>query len=98
MLEDYGRRGVEALASATPVNSGVTRDSWTYEIHESEESTYLSWHNSSLTKAGTPIVILLKYGHATNHGGYVQGYDFIDPAIRPVFDGFTDEMWKEVTS
>ena len=98
MLEDYGRRGVEALASATPVNSGVTKDSWYYEIRETDTSTFLSWHNSSVTKRGVPIVILLKFGHATNHGGYVEGYDFIDPSIRPIFDSFTDKMWEEVQS
>ena len=98
MLEDYGKRGVEALASATPVDSGVTRDSWYYQIRETEKSTYLSWHNSNATVSGTPIVILLRYGHATNNGGYVEGYDFIAPSIRPIFDGFTKTMWEEVQS
>lgn len=97
-LEEYGQMGVEALASATPVNSGVTKDSWYYEIRESGNSTYISWCNSNSTVRGTPIVILLRYGHATNHGGYVEGYDFIAPSIRPIFDGFTNTMWEEVCS
>lgn len=98
MLENYGKVGVEALASATPVDSGITKDSWYYEIRETETSTFLSWHNSNVTNRGVPIVILLRYGHATNNGGYVEGYDFIDPSIRPVFDGFTNSMWEEVRS
>jgi len=98
MLEDYGRRGVAALASATPVNTGITKDSWYYQIRETDKSTFLSWHNSNATYRGTPIVILLRYGHATNKGGYVEGYDFIAPSIRPIFDEFTRTMWEEVTS
>ena len=97
-LNEYGRIGVEALASVTPVDTGATRDSWYYKIRQTDKCTYLSWHNSNVTSKGTPIVILLRYGHATNHGGYVEGYDFISPSIRPVFDGFVTFMWKEVKS
>lgn len=98
MLEDYGRRGVAALAAATPVDTGATKDSWYYQIRETDKSTFLSWHNSNATYRGTPIVILLRYGHATKNGGYVEGYDFIDPSIRSVFDEFTNAMWEEVKS
>ena len=96
LLNYYGKKGVEALSQATPVDTGVTKNSWYYKIIETENCTYLSWHNSNTTKNGIPIVILLKYGHATNHGGYVEGYDFIDPSIRSIFDGFTKNMWEEV--
>jgi hypothetical protein len=96
LLKEYGERGVQALASATPVDTGTTRDSWYYKITQNEKATYLSWHNRNSTSTGTPIVILLRYGHATNNGGYVEGYDFIDPSIKPIFDGFTQVMWEEV--
>lgn len=96
LLNMYGRRGVEALASVTPTDTGITRESWYYKITYTKDCTYLSWHNSSATERGTPIVILLRYGHATNHGGYVEGYDFISPVIRSVFDGFTKNMWEDI--
>ena len=96
LLNMYGKKGVEALSSVTPVDTGVTQESWRYKITETENCTYLSWHNDSATPSGIPIVILLKYGHATNHGGYVEGYDFISPAIRSVFDGFTKRMWEDI--
>ena len=96
-LEKYAREGVTALASATPVDSGKTAASWDYEIVKKKGSISIYWTNSN-TNAGVPIAVILQYGHGTNHGGYVQGRDYINPAIRPVFDKIADNAWKEVTS
>ena len=97
-LEECGQKGVAALASVTPSDTGMTAASWTYGISDDGKSTTLYWTNSSVIRTGTPIVILLRYGHMTGTGGYVTGYDFIDPSIRPVFDGFVTKIWNEVTS
>lgn len=96
-LNQYGRRGVDALSAATPIDSGKTASSWNYEIHRSKDLVEIVWTNSNVND-GVPIVILLQYGHATGNGGYVQGYDFINPAIRPIFDEIEKDLWKEVTS
>ena len=96
-LNQYGRRGVDALSAATPIDSGKTASSWNYEIHRSKDLVEIVWTNSNVND-GAPIVILLQYGHATGNGGYVQGYDFINPAIRPIFDEIEKDLWKEVTS
>lgn len=95
-LDRYGKMGVEALRIATPVDSGDTASSWNYEIIYGKESVKLIWTNSNLTKTGVPIAILLQYGHATGSGAYVQGRDYINPALRPVFDKIAEEAWKEV--
>lgn len=97
-LNDCGKAGVNALASTTPSDTGLTAASWSYEIIKDKDGYTLSWSNSNVIKSGTPIVILLRYGHSTGTGGYVQGYDFINPSIRPIFDGFTTKVWNEVTS
>lgn len=97
VLERYAQQGVDALASATPVDTGLTANSWSYEIHRSKASTIIYWTNSNLVDQ-IPVAILLQYGHATRNGGYVLGRDFINPAIRPIFDKMANEMWKEVTS
>ncbi|MBQ6446474.1 MAG: hypothetical protein IJJ10_03295 [Bacillus sp. (in: Bacteria)] len=97
-LNDCGAKGVEALASVTPKESGETASSWSYSIENTGDSLVVYWSNSKTTVNGTPIVILLKYGHATGTGGYVRGYDFIDPSIRPIFDSFVNQMWNEVTT
>lgn len=96
-LEKYGKAGVSALASATPIDSGLTAASWDYEIHISGERAVIYWTNSNIND-GVNIAVILQYGHGTNHGGYVQGRDYINPAIRPVFDKIADAAWKEVTS
>lgn len=96
-LDKYGRLGVSALSSATPVDSGKTADSWYYEIEHNQGSTTISFHNSNTDTYGTPIAILLQYGHATKNGGFVQGRDFINPAVKPVFDELAEAAWKEVT-
>ena len=95
-LERYGEIGVRVLASATPVDSGITAASWDYEITHYKTYSKITWNNSHIEK-GVPIAIILQYGHATGTGGYVQGRDYINPAIRPVFDKMADDVWKEVT-
>ena len=95
-LDKYGRAGVEALASATPVDSGETASSWFYEINHSNGSATISFLNSHINQ-GVPIAIILQYGHGTGTGGWVEGRDYINPAIQPVFDKIVDEAWKEVT-
>ena len=96
-LDEYGRRGVEALESNTPVDTGLTARSWYYEIvKESDKVVRLSFCNSNIQN-GVPIAIILQYGHGTRNGGWVEGRDYINPAIRPVFDNITDEAWREVT-
>lgn len=98
ILDKYGKTGVQALASATPKNSGLTANSWGYETSISRGSFFIIWTNNNVTSNGTPIVILLQYGHGTKNGGYIQGEDFINPAIRPIFDEIADAVWREVSS
>ena len=95
-LDKYGREGVAALASATPIESGKTASSWYYEIKNSNGSATISFYNSNVNK-GVPIAIILQYGHGTGTGGWVQGRDYINPAIQPVFDRIAEEAWREVT-
>ena len=96
LLNRYGEMGVRALREATPKDTGDTANSWSYEIEENNGSVRIIWKNDSTTKDGTPIVVLLHYGHGTRNGGYVQGRDFINPAMRPVFDKIAKEAWEEV--
>lgn len=96
-LDKYGREGVAALASATPVDSGLTANSWYYEIERGKDSTTITFNNSNIQN-GVPIAIILYYGHGTGTGGWVQGRDYIKPAIRPVFDRIADSAWREVTN
>lgn len=95
-IEEYAKKGVVALTLATPIDSGETASSWDYKINIDGQTTTVEWTNSSVTPDGIPIVILLQYGHATRNGGYVQGYDFINPALKPIFDQMVNDMWKEV--
>lgn len=95
-LDKYGRAGVDALASATPVDTGKTAGSWYYEITNKHGSAVISFRNSNVQN-GVPIAIILQYGHGTGTGGWVQGRDYINPAIQPVFDQIVDTAWKEVT-
>lgn len=97
ILDKYGREGVAALASATPVESGKTADSWYYEIKRQNGSATISFYNSNVNK-GVPIAIVLQYGHGTGTGGWVEGRDYINPAIQPIFDKIVNNAWKEVTS
>ena len=95
-LDKYGREGVAALASATPVDSGLTADSWRYEITNKQGSAKITFYNSNIQN-GVPIAIILQYGHGTRNGGWVQGRDYINPAIQPIFDKIVNEAWREVT-
>ena len=95
-LDKYGREGVAALVSATPVDSGLTAKSWYYEIKHTKGSTSITFNNSNIQN-GVPIAVILQYGHGTGTGGWVQGRDYINPAVRPIFDKIAKEAWKEVT-
>ena len=97
IFEKYGRKGVEVLSSATPIDSGETRNSWSYVIKRTKNGVTITWNNSHIHN-GVPIAIILQYGHATRNGGYVQGKDYINPAMRPIFDSIAKEVWKEVTT
>ena len=96
VLDKYGQEGVAALASATPVDSGQTANSWYYEIKRQNGSVSIVFNNSHINK-GVQIAIILQYGHGTGTGGWVQGRDYINPAIRPIFDRIAEDAWKEVT-
>ena len=95
-LDRFGKAGVSALASATPVETGLTANSWYYKIERDNGSATISFHNSNIQN-GVPIAIILQYGHGTRNGGWVQGRDYINPAIQPIFDQIANEAWKEVT-
>ena len=95
-LTKYGEKGVAALQAATPTRTGVTASSWYYKIEKSGSTITLSFLNSNVNR-GVPIAIILQYGHGTNNGGWVQGRDYINPALRPVFDEMAQAIWKEVT-
>ena len=95
-LDKYGREGVAALSSVTPIDSGKTANSWNYEITNKNGSVTISFNNSNIQN-GVPIAIILQYGHGTKNGGWVQGRDYINPAIQPVFDEIVDKAWREVT-
>lgn len=97
ILEQYGREGVAALAAATPKDSGETASSWEYEITESNGQLSVVWKNTNIND-GVNIAIILQYGHGTRNGGYVQGRDYINPALRPIFEKMADAAWKEVSA
>jgi hypothetical protein len=94
-LERYGAQGVSALQAATPRDSGETATSWYYEIKKDSGSYSIIWGNRNVVE-GTPVAVLIQYGHATGGGGYVQGRDFINPALRPIFDRIAEEAYEEV--
>ena len=96
VLDKYGQAGVSALSSATPVESGKTASSWYYEIKRQNGSVALELYNSNVNK-GVPIAVILQFGHCTGTGGWVQGRDYINPAIQPIFDKIAEDAWKEVT-
>lgn len=97
ILDKYGRMGVAALANATPYTTGHAASSWSYEVKISRSEYSITWSNSDVEN-GFPVVIMLQYGHGTGTGGYIQGQDFINPALKPVMDKLADEVWKVVTS
>ena len=95
-LDKYGREGVAALASATPIDSGETAKSWYYEITNKNGTATITFCNSNIQN-GVPIAIVLQYGHGTRNGGWVEGRDYINPAIQPIFDKIVEDAWREVT-
>ena len=97
-LDSYGREGVAALSAATPVESGLSASSWKYRVSLRGKRPTIEWYNTHVTENGTPIVILIQYGHGTGTGGYVPGYDFINPVIQPILDKIADNVWKKVRS
>lgn len=96
LLDKYGQLGVNALSSATPISSGETAKSWGYYLTISSKSSTITWTNSHVVD-GLPIAILIQYGHGTRNGGYVEGVDFINPALKHLFDNLAEEAWKEIT-
>ena len=96
VLDKYGQAGVAALSSATPVESGLTAQSWYYEIEHTKSSAVIRFLNSNINN-GVPIAVILQYGHGTGTGGWVEGRDYINPAIQPIFDNIAEDAWKEVT-
>lgn len=94
-LDRYGREGVEALRSNTPIDSGLTASSWDYYIETNKRTSKIVWTNTH-NISGVNIAIILQYGHATKNGGYVQGQDYINPAIRPIMDKIAEDVWREV--
>lgn len=96
-LNRYGRMGADALSKATPRDTGLTANSWTYDITRTATKTIISWNNTNANN-GTKVAILLQYGHGTGTGGYVAGTDYINPALRPIFDQIAEDVWKKVTS
>lgn len=95
-LDEYARIGVEALHDSTPIDTGETANSWSYKVDISKDSATITWLNTHTNK-GENIAILVQYGHGTGTGGYVHGRDYINPAMRPVFDKIAENVWKEVT-
>ena len=96
ILDKYGRVGVEALSAATPIRTGVTSHSWYYKIINRNGSAKITFLNSNIQN-GVPIAIILQYGHGTRNGGWVEGRDYINPAIQPIFDEIANKVWEEVT-
>lgn len=94
-LDKYGSKGVAALKEATPKDTGLTANSWSYNITRGKNSVIISFENSNIND-GVPIAIILQYGHGTRNGGWVEGYDYINPAVRPIFDELAKAAWKEV--
>ena len=92
----YGQRGVNALAAATPKDTGLTAASWYYEVERTDNDLAIYWKNSN-TNNGVNIAVILQYGHGTNGGGYVRGIDYINPALRPIFEEIANDVWEEVT-
>ena len=95
LLNKYGKMGVEALEAATPVDSGKTSESWSYTISRVNHTITITWHNSNFND-GVPVAVILQYGHATKNGGWVEGIDYINPAMEPIFKKIAEEAWKEV--
>lgn len=96
IFEKYAKDVVDALSQATPIDSGETAQSWGYDITNSRNGVKISWTNSNIVD-GVPIAVLIQYGHGTRNGGYVEGHDFINPTVKPMFDKLTNDLWREVS-
>ena len=95
-LDWYGKAGAELLREYTPVDTGKTADSWYYEIVQTKNGPSIVWSNSNLAEGWAPVAVLLQYGHATRNGGFVEGVDYINPALRPLFNELAEKAWKEI--
>ena len=95
-LDDIGREGVDALRAATPRDTGKTADSWKYRIETGKNKTSIVWYNENVVNGWADVSILIQYGHATRNGGWVQGIDYINPALRPIFEQLSARVWREV--
>ena len=95
-LEKFGKLGVDALRDATPKDTGKTSESWQYEIKMDKTGVSITWKNTNVVD-GVPIAIIIQYGHATKNGGYVKGIDYVNPAVKPIFEDLANEVWKGVT-
>ena len=98
ILKKYGERGIVLLAQATPKDTGTTANSWEYEILTTNEGYKLAFNNTNYASNGTPIVVLLNYGHGKRNGGYVKGTYFINPVLKPLFEKLSTDLWNEVNS
>ena len=96
-LNSYGQRGVDALAASTPVETGETSHGWGYQVAKRRGGVSISWFNTH-NEDGVNIAVIIQYGHGTGTGGYVQGRDYINPAMRPIFDKILDDVWRQVTN
>lgn len=96
-LNAYGEQGVMALQNATPKRTGLTATSWYYEIDQTPTTITITWKNSNMAREAIPIALLIQYGHGTRTGGYVQGIDYINPTLKPIFEEITENVWKEIT-
>lgn len=96
LLDKYGKLGVEALKENTPVDTGLTKNSWKYDIVHKKERFSINFYNTNISD-GVSIAIILQYGHGTRNGGWVEGIDYINPALKPIFDELSDALWKEMT-
>lgn len=92
----YGSQGVDALKAATPKRTGLTSESWGYRIEQDGDKTYLIWYNTNIVKDYFNVALMIQYGHATKNGGWVKGIDYINPALKPVFDNIVDNIELEV--
>lgn len=97
ILRKYGEKGVKLLQQATPKDTGTTANSWTYEVKTTNSGCSLIFSNTNLADNGTPIAVLIQYGHGTKSGGYVQGRDYLNPVLKPLFEKLKDDVWKEVS-
>ena len=95
LLDKYGKMGIDALRDATPKDTGLTSESWVYDIARVNHTITITWRNTNLNN-GVPVAVLIQYGHATRNGGFVQGIDYVNPAMAPVFQKIAEEAWKEV--